>query len=36
MPYAKPLEKAALPTHTDVIAAVKALVPERKVAAGAR
>ncbi|HEY7094679.1 MAG TPA: transketolase C-terminal domain-containing protein, partial [Ktedonobacterales bacterium] len=36
MPYAKPLEKAALPTHADVIAAVKAIVPARKVAAGAR
>jgi len=36
MPYAKPLEKAALPTHADVIAAVKAIVPARKLAAGAR
>ena len=36
MPYAKPLEKAALPTHADVIAAVKATVPARKVAAGAK
>ena len=29
MPYAKPLEQAALPTHADVIAAVKAIVPAR-------
>jgi len=36
MPYAKPLEKAALPTHADVIAAVKAIDPARKLAAGAR
>jgi pyruvate dehydrogenase E1 component beta subunit len=36
MPYAKPLEQAALPTYTDVIAAVKAIVPARTVAAGAR
>jgi pyruvate dehydrogenase E1 component beta subunit len=36
MPYAKPLEKAALPTHADVIAAVKAIVPARAIAAGVR
>jgi pyruvate dehydrogenase E1 component beta subunit len=29
MPYAKNLERAALPTRADVIAAVKAIVPER-------
>lgn len=29
MPYAKNLERAALPTHNDVIAAVKAIVPRR-------
>ncbi len=29
MPYSKPLEHAALPTHSDIVAAVKAIVPAR-------
>jgi pyruvate dehydrogenase E1 component beta subunit len=29
MPYSKPLEQAALPTHHDIISAVKAIVPAR-------
>jgi pyruvate/2-oxoglutarate/acetoin dehydrogenase E1 component len=29
MPYSKNLERAALPTRNDVIAAVKAIVPQR-------
>ena len=33
MPYAKNLERAALPTRNDVIAAVKAIVPARAAAA---
>ena len=28
MPYAKPLEQAALPTRADVVAAVKAITPQ--------
>jgi len=30
MPYSKVLERAALPTHADVVAAVKAIVPARR------
>jgi pyruvate dehydrogenase E1 component beta subunit len=33
MPYSKPLERAALPTKADVVAAVKAIVPARQTAA---
>lgn len=35
MPYAKPLERAALPSRADVVAAVRAIVPARA-GAGAR
>ena len=35
MPYSKPLERMALPSRTDVVAAAKALLPARS-AAGAR
>jgi len=30
MPYSKVLERAALPSHTDVVAAVRAIVPARR------
>jgi pyruvate dehydrogenase E1 component beta subunit len=33
MPYSKNLERAALPTRDDVVAAVRAIVPQRAVAA---
>ncbi|HST89449.1 MAG TPA: transketolase C-terminal domain-containing protein, partial [Ktedonobacterales bacterium] len=33
MPYSKPLERAALPTKADVVAAVTAIVPARQAAA---
>jgi pyruvate dehydrogenase E1 component beta subunit len=36
MPYSKVLERAALPTKADVVAAVKAIVPARATAASAR
>jgi pyruvate dehydrogenase E1 component beta subunit len=36
MPYSKVLERAALPTKADVVAAVKAIVPARAATAGAR
>ena len=36
MPYSKVLERAALPSYADVVAAAKAIVPARTVAAGAR